>query len=126
MSATPQDAITPSRLPRAFGEAVLTARFRSTPEDFFVEEIASFEPSGEGEHLLLTVEKRGMNTVFAAKMLASWAGIAEMGIGFAGMKDRHALTRQRFSVHLPKRVAPDLALLESADLHVVDHSWHNR
>lgn len=126
MSATPQDAITPSRLPRAFGEAVLTARFRSTPEDFFVEEIASFEPSGEGEHLLLTVEKRGMNTAFAARTLAAWAGIAEMGIGFAGMKDRHALTRQRFSVHFPKRVSPDLALLESPELHVLEHSWHSR
>ncbi|MEO7251545.1 MAG: tRNA pseudouridine(13) synthase TruD, partial [Arenimonas sp.] len=94
MNASSQDAFVPARLPRALGEAVLTARFRSTPEDFFVEEIASFEPSGEGEHLLLTVEKRGMNTAFAAKTLAAWAGIAEMGIGFAGMKDRHALTRQ--------------------------------
>ena len=111
---------------RAYGEPVLSARFRSTPEDFFVEEIASFQPSGEGEHLLLTVEKRGMNTAFAAKTLAAWAGIAEMGIGYAGMKDRHAVTRQRFTVHFPKRVSPDIGLLESADLHVLEHAWHNR
>jgi tRNA pseudouridine13 synthase len=111
---------------RAYGGPVLSARFRSTPEDFFVEEIASFQPSGEGEHLLLTVEKRGMNTAFAAKTLAAWAGIAEMGIGYAGMKDRHAVTRQRFTVHFPKRVSPDIGLLESADLHVLEHAWHNR
>ena len=119
-------AVPARRLPRAFGESVLSARFRSTAEDFFVEEIASFQASGEGEHLLLTVEKRGMNTAFAAKTLAAWGGIAEMGIGYAGMKDRHAVTRQRFSVHFPKRASPDVALLESADLHVLKHSWHNR
>jgi tRNA pseudouridine13 synthase len=49
-----------------------------------------------------------------------------MGIGYAGLKDRHAVTRQRMSVHLPKRVAPDLAILESEDLRVIAHSWHNR
>ena len=114
------------RHPRAFGQAVLSAHFRSVPEDFLVEEIASFQPSGEGEHLLLTVEKRGMNTAFVAKRLAAWGGIAEMGVGYAGMKDRHALTRQRFSVHFPKRVAPDIGLLEAPDLHVLEHCWHNR
>ncbi|MEO8160777.1 MAG: tRNA pseudouridine(13) synthase TruD [Arenimonas sp.] len=113
-------------LPRAHGPAVLRARVRSIPEDFRVDEIDSFEPTGEGEHLLLTIEKRGMNTAFAAKRIAQWAGIPDMGIGYAGLKDRHAVTRQRLSVHLPKRVAPDLAGLESEDLRVLAHSWHNR
>jgi putative nucleotidyltransferase with HDIG domain len=49
-----------------------------------------------------------------------------MGVGYAGMKDRHAVTRQRFSVHFPKRVSPDIGLLESGDLRVLGHSWHNR
>jgi tRNA pseudouridine13 synthase len=113
-------------LPRAFGAPVLSARIRSTPEDFFVEEIAGFEASGEGEHLLLTIEKRGLNTSFVARRLVEWAGIAEMGVGYAGMKDRHAVTRQRFSVHLPKRVAPALETLSSDDLRVLASTWHNR
>ena len=113
-------------LPRAYGASLLSARFRSTPEDFLVEEIDAFAPSGEGEHLLLTIQKRGMNTAFAARKLAAWAGIAEMGVGYAGMKDRHAVTRQRFSVHFPKRVAPDLGLLEAEDFQVLGHAWHNR
>lgn len=113
-------------MPRAFGAPVLSARMRSVPEDFFVEELPGFEPSGEGEHLLLTVEKRGMNTMFAAKRIAAWAAIAEMGVGYAGLKDRHAVTRQRFSVHLPRKVAPDLAGLASEDLKVIDASWHSR
>ncbi|MFT3896654.1 MAG: tRNA pseudouridine(13) synthase TruD [Thermomonas sp.] len=113
-------------MPRAHGDAVLNATIRTTPEDFFVEEIASFEPSGAGEHLLLTVEKRGMNTTFAAKRIAGWAGVAESAIGYAGLKDRHAVTRQRFSVWLPKKIAPDIAMLQSDDLKVIDSAWHAR
>ncbi|MHB8912736.1 MAG: tRNA pseudouridine(13) synthase TruD [Lysobacter sp.] len=118
-------------LPRAAGAAVLDARIRTTPEDFFVEEVPGFEPSGSGEHLLLTVEKRGMNTAFAARRIAQWAGVGEVAIGYAGMKDRHAVTRQRFSVHLPKRVAPDLDALQNDaaahdSLKVIDHQWHAR
>lgn len=121
-------------LPRAFGAPVLSALIRSTPEDFFVEEMPAFAPSGEGEHLLLTIEKRGLNTSAVAKRLAEWASLPEMAIGYAGMKDRHAVTRQRFSVHLPKRVAPDVSALpfdnaESGSgqaLRVLDAIWHNR
>ncbi len=113
-------------LPRAHGAPVLSARIRCEPEDFRVEELPSFDPTGEGEHLLLTVEKRGMNTTHVAKALAAWAGIAEMGIGYAGMKDRHAVTSQRFSVHFPKRVSPDVSLIDRDGLRVIEHRWHNR
>ena len=112
--------------PQAHGEAVLTARIRSVPEDFAVEEIDAFEASGAGEHLLLSIEKRGMNTAFAAKRIAAWAGVAESAIGYAGMKDRHALTRQRFSVWIPKKIAPDIDALQSDDLRVLDAQWHAR
>ncbi len=113
-------------LPRAHGLAVLAAQIRTTPEDFVVEELDGFEASGNGEHLLLTIEKRGMNTAFAAKRIAEWAGIPELGVSYAGLKDRHALTRQRFSVHLPKKVAPDLAALECDELRVLKQAWHAR
>lgn len=111
-------------LPRAHGAAVLSAQIRSTPEDFLVEEIDAFEATGSGEHLLLTVEKRGMNTAFAAARIAQWAGIPEMGVSYAGLKDRHAVTRQRFSVHLPKRIAPDLTVLESGEMRILKSEWH--
>lgn len=113
-----------AELPRAHGAPALRARIRSAPEDFRVEELPSFAASGSGEHLLLSVEKRGMNTAFAAKRLAQWAGVGEVAIGYAGLKDRHAVTVQRFSVHLPKRVAPDIAALESDDLRVLEQHWH--
>ena len=110
--------------PRAWGGPALRARIRAVPEDFEVAEIDGFAASGSGEHLLLSVEKRGMNTAFAAKRIAEWAGVAESAIGYAGLKDRHALTRQRFSVHLPRRVAPDIAALQSDDLRVLAQAWH--
>ncbi len=111
---------------RAHGAPVLHARIRSAPEDFRVEELDAFEASGSGEHLLLTIEKRGMNTAFAAKCIAQWAGVAESAIGQAGMKDRHAVTVQRFSVWLPKKIAPDIDALQSDALRVLGHAWHSR
>jgi len=113
-------------LPLAFGAPLLTAKIRTTPDDFQVDELPAFEPSGEGEHLLLTIRKRGANTVHVAKVLARWAGLPDMAVSYAGMKDRHAVTTQRFSVHLPKRVAPDPALLASDEIEVVESTWHNR
>ena len=110
----------------AFGAPALRARMRTAPEDFIVEEIDAFPPSGAGEHLLLTVRKRGMNTGFAAKTIAQWAGVAESAIGYAGMKDRHALTTQRFSVWLPKKVAPEIDTLRRDDLEPLEVHWHSR
>src|SRR5690606_27599314 len=103
-------------LPLAFGAPLLTAAIRSVPEDFQVDELPAFEATGEGEHLLLEIRKRGANTVAIAKRLAQWAGVPEMGVSYAGQKDRHAVTTQRFSVHLPKRIAPDMAMLESEEM----------
>ena len=93
-------------LPAAHGAPVLQAVMRQVAEDYFVEELDAFEAAGSGEHLLLTVEKRGMNTAFAARRIAQWAGVPESAVGYAGLKDRHALARQRFSVQLPGREAP--------------------
>ncbi len=111
---------------RAHGAPVLSARIRVAPEDFFVEELPAFEASGAGEHLLLTIEKRGMTTPFAARQVAAWAGVPESAIGHAGLKDRHAVTRQRLSVWLPNKVSPDVAALDADGLRVLDHAWHAR
>lgn len=113
-------------LPRALSFAPASGRIRSTPEDFIVEELPAFEATGEGEHLLLTVQKRGMNTAFCAERIAKWAGIDARDVSFAGMKDRHALTTQRFSVRLPKKVSPDVSLLNCDECKVLDAQWHSR
>jgi len=71
------------------------------PEDFVVEEILGFEPDGAGSHMLLLVEKRGANTGWVAAQLARHADVAVRDVGFSGHKDRHALTRQSFTLPLP-------------------------
>ncbi len=75
-------------------------------EDFVVEELPAYEPSGSGEHLYVRVEKRGMNTRDAALAIARAARVLERDVGYAGMKDRHGVTTQWLS--LPARgTAPD-------------------
>jgi len=82
--------------------------FRAELEDFKVDEVLGFAFSGEGEHLCLHIEKRGENTRWVAKLLAEYFDVDEMAIGYCGLKDRRAVTRQWFSVHLPN--TPDVTL----------------
>jgi len=72
--------------------------FKLVPEDFEVEELPAYLPSGEGEHLYLWLEKRGRDTREVVRALAAALGVAEDDIGVAGMKDRQAVTRQLLSV----------------------------
>jgi tRNA pseudouridine13 synthase len=89
--------------PRAWGEPPVDAQLKQSPADFDVEEVLGFEPDGSGEHLWLWVEKEGLNTVDAAQRLAKFAGLREADISWGGLKDRQALTRQWFSLHLLQR-----------------------
>jgi len=88
-------ALTP---PRAHGPPLSKAEIKTEPEDFRVEEQLSFVPSGEGPHWLLRVEKRAANTRWVAAELARLAGLPPAEVGYAGLKDRHAITVQWFSV----------------------------
>jgi tRNA pseudouridine13 synthase len=74
------------------------AEIKTEPGDFRVEEQLSFVPSGEGPHWLLRVEKRAANTRWVAAELARLAGLPAAEVGYAGLKDRHAITVQWFSV----------------------------
>lgn len=121
---TPDQAA--SGTPRAWGPAVLQAVMRSTPEDFRVEECDSFPATGDGEHQLLTVQKRGLNTAFVAQRIARWAGVPDVAVGYAGLKDRHAVTVQRFSVQLPGRAAPAIDALQTDGLQVLHQARHAR
>ena len=80
------------------GDSLFEARIRSTPSDFIVTEQCDIEFSGDGEHDFLWIEKTGTNTHWVAEQLAKHGGVPVRDIGFAGLKDRHAITRQWFSV----------------------------
>jgi tRNA pseudouridine13 synthase len=87
--------------PLAHGPAPATGRLRLAPEDFQVGELLGFAPDGTGSHALLTVEKREANTGWVAAQLARLAGCGVRDVGYSGHKDRHAVTRQAYSVPLP-------------------------
>ena len=95
---------------------------RVEPADFEVDEELGFAPSGTGEHAFLLIEKCGANTEWVARRLAEAAGVAPMAVGYAGLKDRHAITRQSFSVQLPGRADPDWAALAIPGVRVISAS----
>jgi tRNA pseudouridine13 synthase len=120
-------ASAPGELPFAHGGPPLRGTLRASPEDFFVDEDLGFAPDGHGEHVFLRVEKRGANTDWVARELARYAHVAPDAVSYAGLKDRHALTRQTFSVHLPgKQVEPDWLALEHAEFRVLEAARHSR
>lgn len=115
-----------SELPFAHGGPPLSGTLRASPEDFYVEEDLGFELEGAGEHAFVRVEKRGANTEWVARQLASYAGVAPGAVSYAGMKDRHAVTRQTYSVHLPGKPDPDWHALANAEFRVLEARRHNR
>ena len=87
---------------RASSQPLISAVFKQKPEDFYVEESLSFVPSGSGEHLYLYVEKVNLNSEDVRKTLAAHFAVPKVDVSYAGLKDRHAVCRQWFSVRLPK------------------------
>ncbi|WP_420550705.1 tRNA pseudouridine(13) synthase TruD [Litorivicinus lipolyticus] len=86
---------------RALGDALGSAGYKSCADDFEVTESLGFEPSGRGEHLYFFVEKRDANSHEVAVELAEACHVNRRSVGYAGRKDKFALTRQWFSVHRP-------------------------
>ncbi|MGC7840334.1 tRNA pseudouridine(13) synthase TruD [Pseudomonas wayambapalatensis] len=112
--------------PRASGEALGRSVLKAVADDFQVDEVLDIPLSGQGEHLWLWVEKRDLNTEEAARRLARAAGVPVRAISYAGLKDRQALTRQWFSLHLPGKADPDLSRAEDDSLRVLKQVRHQR
>ncbi|MBY6203733.1 tRNA pseudouridine(13) synthase TruD [Halomonas denitrificans] len=112
--------------PRAWGGPVGRGAIRTEPEDFRVIEDPGYAPSGSGEHLWLDVEKREANTMDVARRLADHAGVSLRSVGFAGLKDRNAVTRQPFTIQLPGRDDPDVAAWSDDTLRVLSVTRHSR
>jgi tRNA pseudouridine13 synthase len=110
--------------PNAYPASGASATLKLLNEDFIVTELPLRLPSGEGEHIWLDVEKNGANTVFVAQELARAAGVPDGHVGYAGRKDRYAITRQWFSIHLPKGETPDLVRLQHPEFKVLSQSRH--
>src|SRR5690554_3957793 len=90
-----------SAMNTAIAEPLCRGRLRVQPEDFQVREQLGFAPGGGGEHLWLHLRKTGVNTMDLALALAKLARLPVRTVGYSGLKDRHAVTEQWFSLHLP-------------------------
>lgn len=110
----------------AYGSPSGRGEIRTLPEDFIVEETLAFQPSGSGEHVFLQIQKTGENTEFVARQLARFANVRQRDIGFAGLKDRHALTTQWFSVWLPKGDEPNWQNFSTTNIQVLHVTRHAR
>ncbi len=110
----------------ALGKPDCHGSIRSCPEDFVVDEVLGFEPDGEGNHAFLHIQKRNTNTEWLARQLSELAGVPLSEVGYAGLKDRHALTTQYFTVNLSGKAEPDWQQLESDEIKVLEVGRHRR
>lgn len=113
---------------------IISATFKDTPADFIVTEKLNLKFDEQGEHLWLYVKKTGMNTTFVAKLLAQWAEVPSRDVGYSGLKDRHAITHQWFSIRLPKKNQPEQSfadfiqgkLQDGEEIDILQQFWHGK
>ena len=116
----------------AYAGPALNAVIKQQAEDFYVDEILGFEPSGTGEHVFLHIEKRCLTTLAVRDAIAKLAGCKLMDVGYSGLKDKWAVTRQWFSVYLPVTIEPNWSELlidaqsSQAYLRVLKINRHDR
>jgi len=105
------------------GATPIDAQIGSAPEDFLVDEIPLYPQSGAGEHLYVWVEKRGYTTPAMLRAVTRAAGVDERDVGYAGLKDKHAVTRQWLS--LPSKARPPSEWQLPEGITLVEHTHHS-
>lgn len=125
-AAAPQPVHVDLDWPRGWPFTGATGVLKSIPEDFVVDELPLALPTGQGEHVWLHIEKRNANTAWVAARLAEFAGVREMDVGYAGLKDRRAVTTQWFSLYLPKGETPDFRQLDNEEFRILRQQRHER
>ncbi|MBX7191274.1 MAG: tRNA pseudouridine(13) synthase TruD [Sandaracinaceae bacterium] len=103
--------------------APIAAFFKETEDDFEVHELPAYLPLGQGEHLYVRFEKRGLDTERAVRAIAEALGSSGRDAGYAGMKDRHAVTTQ-WASFLSKRTADEARAIEVPGVRVLEASRH--
>jgi len=76
----------------------LAGSIKERADDFFVQEIPLYEPTGEGEHVYAEIQKVGLTTFEAVNRVAHALNVSPRDIGYAGMKDAQAVTVQTLSI----------------------------
>jgi tRNA pseudouridine13 synthase len=107
-SATADQAKVPCEPPFEHGDLeAIGGHIGPTPEDFVVDEVPLYPAAGEGEHWYVRLLKRGATTIELRAAIADAAGLPERDVGYAGMKDKQAVTTQWVSVPVPRTRPPE-------------------
>ena len=116
-----------SHFPRINSTATsCSADIRHQLEDFQVDEVLPFEADGSGGHVWLKIRKQGINTDWLANELAKFAGVAPVAVGYAGLKDRHAITSQWFSINMEGHHHPQWSDFETEDIQIIEQTLHGK
>jgi tRNA pseudouridine13 synthase len=107
----------------SLSHASIDFHFKQSARDFVVDEIPLYDFSGEGEHLILHVRKKNLSTMELVSILAKYLGIKNKEIGYAGLKDKHAMTKQYISVH--KKYEDVLDRFEHESIKILSKTYHN-
>ncbi|TYG34433.1 tRNA pseudouridine(13) synthase TruD [Lonepinella koalarum] len=103
-----------------------TALLKAECADFVVKERLGYEMSGNGEFVAVKVRKINANTLFVGEKLAAFCGVSTRQISYAGLKDRHAVTEQWFSIQLPGKPTSDFSQFQLNGVEILDVTRHNR
>lgn len=123
LGAEPAHGATPARYVTADFPGI-GGTIKERAEDFLVDEQPAYAPSGQGEHVYLLVQKRGMSTLEMVDVIARHFGVARGSVGFAGMKDKRAITRQVVSVHVPGKKPEDFPMLAHERIEILWTDLH--
>lgn len=98
---------------------------KQRPEDFLVDEIPAYEPCGSGEHIYLLIQKRNLSTLELIRILAQHFGVSPTDVGYAGLKDKHAITRQVISIRATGKKIEDFPMIQDERISVLWSDYHN-
>lgn len=122
----PAEASHITSLAYVHGGELVRASLKSFTEDFIVEEVLGYEPEGQGEHLYFWIECRNQNTTFVARHLAKVAGVELKAVTYSGLKDRYAVTRQWFGIHLPGKAQFEPDQFSAEGIQVLSINRHSK
>jgi len=108
-----------------YGEPRASGLLKASTADFVVDEVLGFSPSGEGEHLFLLIEKTGLSSFELIDRVASDFNLKPRDIGYSGLKDKQAVTRQWISLYLPGQMR-GFQMPTVSEYRVLDYGWHNK
>jgi tRNA pseudouridine13 synthase len=108
-----------------YGKPAISGLLKYQPDEFKVTENLGFEPLGEGEHLFLWIEKSLLTTHELIERVAGDFWVKPRDIGYSGLKDKIALTRQWLSLYLPGKMTK-LKIPKTSGYKILSHAWHTK